>query len=337
MAETPRELGYRMPAEWEPHEACWLAWPHLGREWKADLEPARSELLGLCRAIRGEEVRLLVPSAADPVLPGALPSARLFEAPYGDCWTRDTAPIFVRKDAGVAAVCFRFNGWAEKYIMPGDAELARHIAALSGRRRFDADIVLEGGAIDVDGEGTLLTTRSCLLHPRRNPGLDESSTEAALRDALGVETIVWLERGLLNDHTDGHIDTLARFVAPGRVVCMEPRTGDDPNAEVLREIARDLAAQRDARGRRLEVERIPSPGRVEDASGRLMPASYCNFYVANESVVVPTYGTSHDDEAVARVAELFPGRATVGLPAKALLTGGGAFHCVTQQQPRGGG
>jgi len=187
-------------------------------------------------------------------------------------------------------------------------------------------------AIEADGEGTLLTTRQCLLGGARNPGLDQDALEARLRWALGAERVVWLDRGLVNDHTDGHIDTLARFVMPGVVACMEPAPGD-PNRDALAGILADLGAARTAGGDRLEVVTVPSPGAVEDAAGNLMPASYMNFYVANTVVVVPTYGAAADDAAVAAIAALFPGRRAVALDGKPVVVGGGAFHCSTQQQP----
>jgi agmatine deiminase len=186
--------------------------------------------------------------------------------------------------------------------------------------------------VEVDGAGTLLTTRQCLLHPARNPGLDTAALEARLRWALGAEHVIWLGDGLQNDHTDGHIDTLARFVAPGVVACMEPSTGD-PNREALDTILRDLQQARGARGERLEVVTVPSPGAVEDAAGNLMPASYMNFYIANTVVVVPTYDVDSDDRAVRAIETMFPTRRVIGLPGKAVVVGGGAFHCCTQQQP----
>jgi agmatine deiminase len=194
------------------------------------------------------------------------------------------------------------------------------------------DLVLEGGAIEVDGEGTCLTTRQCVLNANRNPGLDEAAASRKLREGLAVEQVVWIERGLANDHTDGHIDTLARFVAPGVVACMEPR-GGDPNADVLREILTALRAAKDACGRHLEIVTVPSPGAVVSADGRLMPASYLNFYISNSAVVVPTYASDADSEAVERISRCFAGRSVVGVSALAILTGGGAFHCITQQEP----
>jgi agmatine deiminase len=198
---------------------------------------------------------------------------------------------------------------------------------------LEHDWVLEGGSVEVDGQGTVLTTRQCLLNPNRNPGLDQADLEKSLREGLGAEKVLWLEEGLIHDHTDGHIDTLARFVAPGVVVCMEAHDVNDPNAATLDRLAADLAGFTDARGRRLRVVRIPSPGVVRDEGGELLPASFVNFYIGNRSVVVPTYGTPYDEAALAELAPLFPGRRILGRSARAILSGGGAFHCITQQQP----
>ena len=233
----------------------------------------------------------------------------------------------------IAAARFRFDGWGGKYVMDGDRELAAHVTTLTGIAGGAFDFVLEGGAVEVDGAGTLLTTKQCLLGGNRNPGLDQVALEARLRWSLGVERIVWLDQGLQNDHTDGHIDTLARFVAPGVVACMEPQPGD-PNREALAGILGDLEAARGANGQRFEVVTVPSPGTVEDAAGNLMPASYMNFYVANTTVVVPTYGVAADDAAVSAIAAMFPTRRTVAVEGKPVVVGGGAFHCSTQQQPQ---
>jgi agmatine deiminase len=196
--------------------------------------------------------------------------------------------------------------------------------------------VMEGGAVDTDGDGTVLTTRQCLLNPNRNPRMGPHDVERAVSDALGCEKVLWLDEGLQNDHTDGHVDTIARFVSPGVVVVMEARTSDDPNRRALDAVARDAASFVDARGRRLEVVRIPSPGRVVDPDGRIAPASYVNFYISNAALVVPIYGSQFDDEATERLGALFPDRRVVAVDARAILTGGGAFHCITQQQPAGG-
>jgi len=333
---------FHQPAEWDRHSTCWLAWPSHGHLWQENLAPAQAEFAALCVAIAeagGEALDLLVEddaaeAQARTALAPVLAQVRFHRIPVGDIWLRDTAPIFV-KDAARAlhAACFRFNGWGGKYVLPNDDQVAGRVAALTGLPRLDHGWVLEGGSVEVDGEGTVLTTRQCLLNPNRNPGMSQAEIEAALRESLGAEKVLWLDEGLLNDHTDGHIDTLVRFTAPGVVVCMEARDPADPNAAILDRLAADLAAMTDARGRRLQVVRIPSPGLLENEDGEPMPASFVNFYIGNETVVVPTYGTPYDAEAVAAIARLFPGRRTVGRSARAILSGGGAFHCITQQQP----
>ncbi|WP_291272954.1 agmatine/peptidylarginine deiminase [Geothrix sp.] len=334
--------SFLQPAEWDRHSACWLAWPGHGHLWKENLGPAQAEWAALCVAIAeegGEALDILVQDPATEAearaaLASVLGQVRFHRVPVGDIWLRDTAPIFVKDGRGALhAACFGFNGWGRKYLLPDDDRVAGRVAALSGAPRTDHAWVLEGGSVEADGEGTVLTTRQCLLNPNRNPGLDQAEIEAALRDGLGADKVLWLDEGLLNDHTDGHIDTLARFVAPGVVVCMQSLDPADPNAATLDRLARDLAAASDARGRRLQVVRIPSPGVVLDEEGGLMPASFVNFYIGNRSVVVPTYGTAYDDAAVAALAPLFPGRRVLGRSARAILSGGGAFHCITQQQP----
>ena len=336
----PRQSGYGMPAEWAPHEATWVAWPSHEDLWGDNLGPARAAFARLVRAIaQGERVEVLVPDEdqerlARAALPGG--RVRLHRIPFGDIWLRDTAPIFLTKDGERQSVRFRFNGWGGKYVLEHDDVVAARIAHFVGGAERAMHFVLEGGAVDVDGEGSALTTRQCLLNPNRNGAVEVSVVEAWLCDALGVERVLWLGDGLLNDHTDGHVDTVVRFVRPGVVVAMEPRSEDDPNRGVLLELLREASAMVDARGRAIEVVRIPSPGRVLDSEGRVMPASYVNFYIANASVVVPTYGAPWDAEAVERIGALFPGRRTVAIDARDILTGGGAFHCITQQQPAGG-
>ncbi|MEZ4392383.1 MAG: agmatine deiminase family protein [Polyangiales bacterium] len=348
MTGTPRSEGYHQPAEWAPHRACWTAWPCHADLWLDKLEPARAAVASMIRAIadvdpvtgeaRGEIPRVLVLDApgeasAREALEGV--PARFVRIPFGDIWLRDTAPIFVSQAEGtVAAVRFAFNGWGEKYVLEHDDQVSARVAEASLRRQFSFPWVLEGGSVEPDGEGTILTTAQCLLNPNRNPTMDREAIERGLAQSLGAEKVLWVTEGLLNDHTDGHIDTLARFVRPGVVTCMAPRRDDDPNAGVLARVADELRAMTDARGRRLEVIPIPSPGRVVDDDGRVMPASHVNFYIANTTVVVPLYGTEWDDEVVAAVAEMFPDRRAVGVDARAVLAGGGAFHCITQQEPR---
>ncbi|HYC57190.1 MAG TPA: agmatine deiminase family protein [Candidatus Binatia bacterium] len=344
--DSPKGAGFCMPAEWEPHRAVWTAWPSHRELWLEDLPAAQQEVAELCRAIasvddagaaHGEMIELLVldeagEREASQALAG-LP-VRFHCVPFGDIWLRDTGPVFVRAPEGeVAAACFRFNGWGEKYMFPDDLGVARAVRAAAGVHSFEVPLIFEGGAIEVDGEGTALTTRQCLLHANRNPSLAPEEIAHHVCDALGIQRLLWLGDGLLNDHTDGHIDTLVRFVAPGRVVCMEGRTDSDPNTVALTRIIEDLSSMHDARNRQLEIVRIPSPGLLRDRDGRVMPASYVNFYIGNAAVVVPVYGSPYDEEAVRKIGECFPGRRTVGVPARAVLSGGGAFHCITQQEP----
>lgn len=333
---------FTMPAEWAPHRAVWMAFPHLEEEWGGALAEAQVEIAALVRAIAtdgAELVELLVRDEAleahARALIGTVPNLRFHHATYGDAWTRDTSAIVVfdgeRQKHGMR---FRFNGWGEKFAMPGDVEVGDFIASKMGFPVSRHVTVLEGGAIDVDGHGTLLTTESCLFEPNRNPALSRADYESLLRAAFGAKRVVWLRRGLLNDHTDGHVDTIARFTPGGRVVCMQARRDDDPNREVMDEIAADLASYRDATGTPIEVVRLPSPGVHRDASGEVLPATYCNFYIANGAVLVPTYGVPEDEEALATLALLFPEHKVVGLSSRAILRGGGSFHCITQQEPR---
>ncbi len=347
-AVTPRAAGFAQPAEWAEHRAVWIAWPSHADLWEATLEPVRTAWLEMAAAVadvdpatgaaRGERLEVLVPDegqekAARLRMKG-LP-ARFHRIPFGDIWLRDTAPVFVRGEDGVAAVTFGFNGWGGKWVLPDDDLVSARVALAARMRSFSFPWILEGGSVDVDGARTCLTTRPCLLNPNRNPGMPAEAIEAGLRDALGCETILWLGDGLKNDHTDGHVDTIARFVSEGIVVCMRAANGSDPNADALRTIEADLSSFRDAAGRRLDVVAVPSPGLVEGQDGVPLPASYVNFFIGNRAVVVPTYGTSPDEEALRALEPLFPGRRVVGVHARDLLSGGGAWHCITQQEPRG--
>ncbi len=333
----PSSPPHRLPAEWEPHTACWLAWPSHDKLWKEDLAAAQTEFTALAEAIAlGESLEVLVPTElaekqAKAAL-GHLP-ARFHRIDFGDIWLRDTGPLFIESQGKLAAAaCFDFNGWGGKYNLPHDREVAHAIASVSGLKPQAYPWVLEGGSIDVDGEGTCLTTRQCLLNPNRNPAMSQSDIEHGLHRALGITKLIWLEHGLVNDHTDGHVDTLARFVAPGKVVCMRATSTQDPNRETLLAIEEHLHHAKDAKGRPLEVLTIPSPGPMYNGEDELMPASYANFYIANATVVVPTYGSTHDKAAVAGIAKCFPHRKTLGRSAEAILSGGGAFplhHAAT--------
>jgi agmatine deiminase len=252
---------------------------------------------------------------------------------FGDIWLRDTGPIFVQGPEGPQAQGFRFNGWGGKYALEHDDTVGAQIAAAAGVRLVEHDFILEGGAVDHDGEGTVLTTGQCLLNPNRNPGWTTDAAEAALAQALGAKKVLWLGDGLMNDHTDGHVDNLARFVAPGVVAVPVAWGKGDPNANVYDATAQMLMGMTDAAGRKLTVMRIPSPGWIDGEDGP-MPASHMNFIIANKAVIAPLYESRRAGEfALEALRELFPNRQVIGLPSAAILTGGGSFHCITQQEP----
>jgi agmatine deiminase len=321
----------RQPPEWAPHRAVWIGYPSHADLWEADLEPARAEVAAFALAVhaegQGEEVRLVV---ADPESARAAaaraPFAAIVQEPFGDIWLRDTGPLMVSDGRSLAARSFRFNGWGGKYELEGDDTLGPRLAHGLGIDAERFDWILEGGAIDVDGTGLAVTTEQCLLNPNRNPGFTREEVEARLRSDLGVDRLLWLGEGLLNDHTDGHVDNLARFVAEGAIAIPSPASPDDPNEEVYRD------ARRRAEAFGLRIVDLPSPGKVE-RDGEIIPASYMNFYIGNAAVVVPLYGAANDDAAVAAIGALFPGRRAVGFRADHVLTGGGSFHCISQQIP----
>jgi len=338
MATRLSVAGARMPAEWEPHRATWLAWPHDEEFWGGAFEAAKEELVALCRALAiGDALEMLVHDRAGCEEAGRRLEGiriRFHEIEFDDIWMRDIAPVFVRSNGALTGVRLRFNGWGGKWEHRRDSAVAPQVARAAGVPLFEVPLFLEGGALEFDGEGTCLTTRSCALNVNRNPGRVESDIEEWLDRAFGARRTIWLDRGFDCDHTDGHIDNLARFVAPGRVLCMTPSGREDPNADVLGEIHEALSGARDGRGRRLEIVVVPSPGEVTDADGELLSASYMNYCVSNTSVVVPTFGVANDAAAVDAIAACFPTRRTIGLPAQSILAGGGSFHCITQQEPR---
>jgi agmatine deiminase len=324
--------AYRQPAEWAAHDAVWIGFPSHPELWEDDLEPARDEVVAFARAVhaggRGEAVVLVAAdeASANRARELAGEAAEVIVEPFGDIWLRDTAPIIVTGPGGRAATDFAFNWWGGKYDLPGDDTVGARLAARTGWPVRKGDWIFEGGAIDVDGTGVGVTTEQCLLNPNRNPDMDRAAIEARLKADLGIDRLLWLGDGLANDHTDGHVDNLARFVAEGVIAIPEPAGTDDPNADVYR----DAKTRAEAFG--LTVVAIPSPGAVE-RDGEIIPASYMNFYIGNAAVVVPLYGAANDDAAVAAIAKLFPTRAVVGFRADHILTGGGSFHCISQQVP----
>ena len=316
--------------EWAPHEAVWIGFPSDPALWLGDLKPAEREVAAFAEAVhadgRGEKVWLVAAhEGAAESAQRLCPFAEVIVEPFGDIWLRDTGPIVLGSGRDRRAQGFGFNGWGGKYDLDGDQDIGQRLAGHAPLPFAKADWILEGGAIDGDGSGTVLTTEQCLLNPNRNR-MTRYETEQRLLEDLGFERVIWFGSGLLNDHTDGHVDNLARFVAPGRVA-IPTAAKDDPNAAVYKDAARRLG---DAH---LDIVTLPSPGRITGEDGDVIPASYMNFYVGNAAVVVPQYGAPNDQAAVDVIQALFPERVAIGLRADHILTGGGSFHCISQQVP----
>ncbi len=348
--KTPAQLGYRMPAEFEPHAATWIAWPHHGADWPGKIAAIHFVYVEIARALaRSEPVRIIVKDVATHLrvrrlLAKAhvpLSQIRFFVIPTNRGWTRDFGPIFVKCGRRIAITDWRFNGWAKYRNHQLDdavnAQLARRlrlprfVPTVQGER-----VVLEGGSIEVNGRGALLTTEECLLSPiqARNPRLSRQQVEQALGDHLGVTNILWLGRGIAGDDTHGHVDDLARFVDPRTVVTVvEPKRRDENHAPLADNLRR-LKTMRDQDDRPLAVVELPMPEPIRYEALRL-PASYANFYIANGSVLVPTFNDPHDRFALDTLAKLFPTREIIGIHAVDLVWGLGTLHCLTQQQPKG--
>ena len=355
-AATPFSLGYRMPAEWEPHAATWLAWPHEPTDWPGKFEAVPWVMAEMARHLQeAERIRLIVRNRAErarasralSVSGVSLSRVDFVPARTDRSWTRDFLPLgVVRRRGGrreLAAVKWRFNGWARYPNHAADEAAGRKIARWldvpvfhprAAARGKTIRVVLEGGAIDVDGQGTLLATEQCLLRGKqaRNRALGRAGTEAVLREFLGAEKVIWLGTGIAGDDTGGHVDDFARFVAPGVVALAEETKRADPNWRPLHEAAERLEAARDARGRRLEVVRLPMPQPVV-FNGERLPASYANFYVGTGAVLVPTFNDPNDRVALGILAGLFPKRKVVGIHSTDFVLGLGTIHCSTQQEP----
>ncbi|MFQ3592006.1 MAG: agmatine deiminase family protein [Gemmataceae bacterium] len=343
---------FRMPAEWEPHRVTWIAWPHQREDWPAKFEPipwvyteivrhlAASEQVGI---VANEE---LANEARQMLRRVGVDLGRITFAPFATdrVWMRDSGPIFVYETGNdtsrLVALDWHFNAWAKYDNYHHDDRLPEELASFLGLERIQPDwhgrrLVLEGGAIDVDGQGLLLTTEECLLDQAvqvRNPGLSRADLEAALRTYLGVRDIIWLHRGIVGDDTHGHVDDLTRFVAPGTVVtAIEPDRGD-VNHDLLAENLERLRAFRDSQGRGLRIHTLPMPSPIV-FDGQRVPASYANFFIANDRVLVPTFNDAQDRHALNKLAELFPTRQVVGIHAVDLVWGLGTLHCLTQQEP----
>jgi agmatine deiminase len=325
-------MAFRMPAEWAPHELVWIGFPSSEDAWGAPLRRAQEQIAGFANAVHssglGERVHLIAGTteaaaiAADLVQSGIDVEHRHI----GDVWLRDTGCIIVKDGNRRLARDFGFNGWGGRFDYAGDQTIGGELAAAAGFETAKCNWILEGGSIDVDGEGRAATTTDCLLNPNRNPELDRAAIEAKLRDDLGIERLLWLGDGLANDHTDGHIDNLARFVGVNHILIPRSAGPDDPNSAVFAD------ARQRAQAFGCQITEMPSVGRfIQD--GEAVPASYMNFYIGNHAVVVPIYGSENDDAAIATLSTLFPDRHVVGVMADAVLTGGGSFHCSSQQVP----
>jgi len=347
--KTPAGLGFRMPAEWEPHAATWIAWPHQRADWPGKLATIPWVYAEIVRQLaESEPVHVLVNNAtAEKRVAALLQRAGVLleqvtfqRIPTDRVWLRDSGPLFVLSaDGTLAATDWRFNAWAKYPNWRRDDAVAGRISAALGCRSWqpvcdDRRVVLEGGSIDVNGRGLLLTTEECLLSPvqARNPGLERQDLERVFADYLGIRKVLWLNRGIAGDDTHGHIDDLARFVGPRTVVAVVEADPGDVNYQPLQENLERLRTMTDVDGFPLEVVPLPMPA-PRTFQGQRLPASYANFYIANQRVLVPTFNDPHDRLALNTLAELFPDRQVVGIHAADLILGFGSLHCLSQQQP----
>jgi agmatine deiminase len=355
---TPAADGFRMPGAFEPHSGCWMIWPERTDNWRWGAKPAQAAFAAVAEAIAvSDPVTMISSDAQFEHCRSALSDAvRVVEVSTDDAWARDTGPVFVVDDEGNRrGVDWIFNAWGGfdgglYFPWDRDDRVAAKILEIEGAARYRAPFVLEGGAIHVDGEGTLLSTEECLLNPNRNPGLSREQIEAGLGDYLGIEKVIWLGQGTINDETDGHVDNVACFVRPGVVALNWCDDDSDPQAAVSRDALSRLEAATDARGRSLEIHKLPSPGPLtisaEEAegvdavagtqprrAGDRLAATYTNFYLGQSRIVFPLLDERHDEEAAAVLRACFPEREVVGVPAREVLLGGGNIHCITQQVP----
>ena len=355
---TPSADGFRMPGEFEPHSGCWMAWPERPDNWRRGAKPAQQAFAAVAEAIAvSEPVTMGVSDAQFEHCRSLLsPAIRVVELSTDDAWMRDSGPTFVvGGDGGRRGVDWVFNAWGGLegglyFPWDRDERVARKVLEVEGADRYRAPIVLEGGSIHVDGEGTVLTTEECLLNPNRNPRLSRGQIDQVLRDYLGADKVIWLGRGVLGDETDGHVDNLACFAHPGRVLLTWTEDESDPQHEICRDALERLESATDARGRSLEVVLLPAPGTLaiseEEArgvdavdgtiprvAGDRLTASYVNFFPGNSRVVFPLLDERSDEAAAEVLRGCFPGREPVGVPAREILLGGGNIHCITQQVP----
>ena len=357
-SNTPRQDGFRMPGEFEPHTGTWMLWPERPDNWRLGAKPAQKTFAQVAAAIaQYEPLTMGVSNAQFLNARSLLPSTvRVVELSYDDSWMRDCGPTFVKNDQGlVRVVDWEFNAWGGLtgglyFPWDNDNKIARKVAEMERVDRYKAPLVLEGGSIHVDGQGTLLTTEECLLNPNRNPELSKAEIEACLQDYLNIREIIWLGQGIFNDETNGHVDNIACFVRPGVVALAWTDDKQDPQYDISADAYDRLRRATDARGRALEVHKIhvPNPifiteeeslgvdsteGTLPRTPGDRLAGSYVNYYCCNGAVIVPTFSDPHDPLALQDLQALYPDRTVVPIPAREILLGGGNIHCITQQQP----
>ena len=340
MKNVPIIDHFYMPAEWHFHTHCWMGWPCRAESWPFELARAQKSYAAVAQAIaRFEPVKMITLSErVEEVAQLCGENVEIVTLLMDDAWLRDTGPTFViDRQGGIAGIDWQFNAWGENRENSSDyqqdALLAQQILEWTQIRRYAAPFFLEGGAIHVDGEGTVLTSEQCLLNPNRNPHLSRHEVEALLCEYLGVSKVIWLGQGLQDDETAGHIDNLAGFVRPGVVVALSCHDQQDGNYAALQDNLQRLRHATDAQGRQLEVVEIEQPAYREDDNGLRLALSYINFYIANQGIVMPIFGDPADEAAVATLTKVFPDRQVVTVPALDLTYGGGGIHCITQQQP----
>ncbi len=343
-ADTPATLGYRMPAEWEGHDGVWLSWPHDPATFPNRIERVESTYVEIIEALSGSEhINLLVKDEtmqarvlqllSDNPIDSTAVTFHLYD--YRDVWFRDYGPIFIIDSVRnrLAMVNWIFNAWGGKYKgLEQDTDIPDFMNKKMRIPCFAPGIVLEGGSIDVNGMGTLLTTEQCLLNRNRNPSLSRKDIEYYLMDYLGISNVIWLKNGIGGDDTDGHIDDIARFVAPSTILCSYEENKDDGNYSILRENYEILCNSKDQDGNAMNIIKLPTPGYITNVNGRL-PASYANFYIGNNVVLVPTFSQENDDKALETIRMVFPDRRIRGINCIDLVYGLGTIHCITQQQP----
>jgi agmatine deiminase len=358
LESTPRKDGFRMPAEWEPHVGCWMLWPERSDNWRNGAKPAQHSFAAVAKAIAlGEPVTVCTSPAQYAAARELLvPQIRVVEMTSNDSWIRDCGPSFVVNDKGqIRGVDWRFNAWGglrDGLYFPWDQDdlVGEKVLELERNDRYVPDLVMEGGSFDVDGLGTVLVTEQCLLNPNRNPDKSKAEIESYLHEYLAATTVLWLDQGVYLDETDGHVDNLCRFVAPGQVVLTWTDDPTDPQYKISKNAYERLLKMRDARGQALQIHKLfqPDPliisgseaegvdrvqGSVPRNAGDRMAASYVNFYIANQRIVMPSFNDPHDEAARAELARLFPDRLVECVPGREILLGGGNIHCITQQEP----